>query len=162
MFAARLEGVDELAERLERFPAALADALMLKAETLAAALVDKVRNEKLSGGGWNAGSGKLAASIAAEIVPSEEGFEANVGSYGDVKYAAIQEYGGKTAPHEILPVKGQALALLGGAGLAFARRIEHPGSLIPARAYLGSSLDEMAEDIRAALASVAQESWTST
>lgn len=162
MFAARIDGAAELADRLERFPAALAQALAVKADALAAALVDKVVNQKLAGEALNAGSGKLAASIAAEIVPGPEGFEASVGSYGDVKYAAIQEYGGKTAPHEILPVKGQALAFLGAAGLAFARRVEHPGSLIPAHAYLGASLAEMADEIRDALAASVDESWTST
>ena len=44
--------------------------------------------------------------------------------------------GGRTAAHEILPDKAQALAFVVGGALRFARRVEHPGSTIPARAYL--------------------------
>ena len=51
---------------------------------------------------------------------------ASVASEGDVKYAAIQEYGGKTSAHEILPVKGQALAFLIGGAQLFARRVSIP------------------------------------
>ena len=53
--------------------------------------------------------------------------------------------------HEIVPVKGQALAFMVGGVLRFARKVEHPGSLIPERSYLRSTLDEMSGDIVAAL-----------
>ena len=84
-------------------------------------------------------------------------FRPRVGSYGDVKYAAIQEYGGKTAAHEILPDKGNVLAFLVAGAMHFARRVEHPGSIIPERSYLRSSLDEMSADIVAALAATPAE-----
>ncbi len=87
------------------------------------------------------------------------GSAASVGSYGDVKYAAIQEYGGKTGAHEILPVKGKVLAFLVGGAMRFARRVEHPGSVIPERSYLRSSLDEMSAEIVAALAATPAETW---
>ena len=76
-----------------------------------------------------------------------------------MKYAAIQEYGGKTSAHEILPVKGDVLAFVVGGGQHFARRVEHPGSLIPERSYLRSSLDDMKDEILAALADAAAEAW---
>jgi phage gpG-like protein len=76
-----------------------------------------------------------------------------------VKYAAIQEYGGKTSAHEILPVKAQALAFVIGGVQRFARRVEHPGSLIPERSYLRSSLEDMKGEILAALAEAATETW---
>ena len=76
-----------------------------------------------------------------------------------MKYAAIQEYGGKTSAHEILPVKAQALAFVIGGGQLFARRVEHPGSLIPERSYLRSSLEDMQREILAALAEAATETW---
>ena len=84
---------------------------------------------------------------------------ATVGSFGDVKYAAIQEYGGRTAAHEIVPDKAQALAFLVGGVLRFARRVQHPGSTIPPHAYLQSSLEESSDEIVAELASVATEAW---
>ena len=90
-----------------------------------------------------------------------DGFLASVGSEGDVKYAAIQEYGGKTSAHEILPAKGYVLAFVAGGGQHFARRVEHPGSLIPERSYLRSSLEDMNDEILVALADAADQAWES-
>ncbi len=87
-----------------------------------------------------------------------DGLRATIGSNGDVKYAAIQEFGGKTAAHEILPGKAQALAFIAGGALRFARKVEHPGSAIPERSYLRSTLDEMSDEIVAALTDAAVES----
>jgi phage gpG-like protein len=154
-----LEGADELAEQLASLPGAMLARLEAKAQDLAAALVEKVREEKLSGALLQVRSGDLKASIAAQISISGTTIDATVGSFGDVKYAAIQEYGGHTAPHEILPEKAQALAFVAGGQLRFARRVEHPGSAIPAKAYLGSSLEEARDGIVAELSSVAQEAW---
>ena len=65
----------------------------------------------------------------------------------DLRYAAIQEYGGVTSPHEILPQRAKALAFLVGGDEVFARIVHHPGSRIPERSYLRSSLVEMADQI---------------
>ena len=156
---ARLEGAEALDRQLASLPAAMLARLEAKARDLAASLVNKVREEKLSGGILQMRSGVLKASIAAEV--SVEGGELNakVGSFGDVKYAAIQEYGGRTSAHEILPDKAQALAFIGGGGQRFARRVQHPGSTIPAHAYLQSSLDEARDAIVAELSGVANEAW---
>jgi hypothetical protein len=99
MFALELDGLDDASARLEAYPAALAAALDAKAAELAAALVDLIQNDKLSGGVLNMRSGALRDSIAAEISADPDGLVASVGSEGDVKYAAIQEYGGKTGAH---------------------------------------------------------------
>ena len=117
-----------------------------------------VQNDKLSGAVLNSRSGALRDSIVASVSADADGVVASVGSVGDVKYAAIQEYGGKTSAHEILPVKAQALAFVAGGAQRFARRVEHPGSLIPERSYLRSSLDEMRDEILAALAEAAARS----
>jgi phage gpG-like protein len=160
--AASFDGLDGLQARLDAFPAALASALLAKAQALGEALVDKVRNEKLSGQVLNARSGALRDSIAAEVTSAGGTVSATVASVGDVKYAAIQEYGGKTAAHEILPSKAAALAFVEGGATRFARRVEHPGSLIPERSYLRSSVEEMADAIVAALAAAPQEAWEAT
>jgi phage gpG-like protein len=159
MFALTLDGLDEASARLETYPAALAAALDAKATELAAALLDLIQNDKLSGAVLNVGSGALRDSIAASISAEADGVVAAVGSAGDVKYAAIQEYGGKTSAHEILPVKAQALAFVAGGAQCFARRVEHPGSLIPERSYLRSSLDDMRQEIVDALAEAAADAW---
>jgi phage gpG-like protein len=157
MFALEPEGLAEASARLEAYPAALTAALNAKAAELAGALVDTVKNDKLSGGVLNARSGALSDSIVASVSADPDGFVASVGSDGDVKYAAIQEYGGKTGAHEILPIKAQALAFVAGGAQRFARRVNHPGSVIPERSYLRSSLDDMRDDIVAALTDAVAE-----
>ena len=157
MFAVELEGLDTTIARLDSYPGALAAALAAKATELAAALADLVKTDKLAGSVLSARSGALQASIVADVAADGDGVRALVGSSGDVKYAAIQEFGGKTGAHEILPAKAQALAFIAGGALRFARKVEHPGSLIPKRSYLRSSLDEMRDEIVAALAGAAAD-----
>ena len=154
MLTLSIDGLDALRTRLDAYPAALASELAAKAQELARALADKVKYEKLAGEALESRSGALAASIAAEVSGDGEDVAATVGSFGDVKYAAIQEYGGKTGAHEILPGKASVLAFVADGAMHFARRVEHPGSLIPERSYLRSSLDEMSAEIVAALAAV--------
>ena len=156
MFAIALDGLEALSERFEASPAALSEALAAKAAELAAALAERVRNDKLAGGVLNARTGALSASIAAYVTVDSQKVRATVGSFGDVKYAAIQEAGGKTGAHEILPVKAKALAFAVGGKTVFARKVEHPGSLIPARSYPGSALDAMSGEIVDALAAALQ------
>jgi phage gpG-like protein len=159
MFALKLEGLAETSGRLDGYPAALQAALDAKATELAAALADLVRNDKLSGAVLNARSGALRDSIAATVTADADGILASVSSEGEVKYAAIQEYGGKTSAHEILPAKGEVLAFVVGEAQHFARRVEHPGSAIPERSYLRSALGDMKEEIVDALAGAAGEAW---
>jgi phage gpG-like protein len=160
MFALEIRGLDETSARFDAYPAALQAALGAKATELAGALTDLVKN-KLSGAVLNTGSGALRDSIAASVTADADSVLASVGSEGDVKYAAIQEYGGKTSAHEILPVKGDVLAFVASDGQHFARRIEHPGSVIPERSYLRSSLEDMKDEILAALADCAADAWES-
>jgi len=158
MLAVELEGLDATSARLDSYPGALAAALAAKTTELAAALADLVKTDKLAGGVLKARSGALQASIVADVTSDGDGVCASVGSNGDVKYAAIQEFGGRTGAHEILPTKAQALAFMAGGALHFARKVEHPGSLIPERSYLRSSLDEMRDEILSALAGAATDS----
>ena len=159
MFAIDVGGLEGLSARLGAYPAALSGALAAKVAELAEALAERVRNDKLAGGVLNARTGALAASIAAEVAFDGEAISATVGSFGDVKYAAIQEAGGKTGAHEILPVKAKALAFAVGGKLVFARKVEHPGSALPARSYLGSALEEMSGEIVGSLTAVRVEAW---
>ena len=159
MLALALAGADALDARLGAFPAELLTDLAAKTAALAIALGDKVRDEKLSGQVLNARSGDLRASIVSEASVDGNGVVVSVGSAGDLKYAAIQEYGGKTAAHEILPVKANALAFIAGGALHFAKRVAHPGSVIPERSYLRSSLEEMTAEIIATLAVSPGEIW---
>ena len=162
MFALAVDGLDETGARFDALPTALGAALAAKAAQLSAALADLVRNDKLAGAVLNARSGALRDSIGADVSADGDGVLASVGSNGDVKYAAIQEYGGKTAAHEILPVKARALAFVDGGATRFARRVEHPGSAIPERSYLRATLEEQGDAIVAALAATPEETWGQT
>lgn len=128
---------------------AVALALGAKAEELQARLLSLVE-ANLDGRILQVRSGALKASVAAALAFSGDAVEAEVGSSG-VPYAAIQEHGGRTAAHDIEPVKAKALAFAGVGGLVFARRVNHPGSTIPARAPFGSALDALRDEIAGGL-----------
>jgi phage gpG-like protein len=131
----------------------LAEALSVKADMLRAALVAKV-DANLAGGVLQIRSGALRESIRSALQRSSGGVDVSLESDG-VPYAAIQEYGGHTAAHEIVATKARALVFAGAGGTAFAKSVHHPGSAIPARSYLGSALaamrDDIVEELRAAV-----------
>lgn len=71
-------------------------------------------------------SGQLAASI-------EQGHDGKSAWVGTNKvYAAIHQLGGKTRPHVIVPRNKKALAF----GGKVVKKVNHPGSNIPARPFL--------------------------
>lgn len=117
-------------------------ALEAKAEDLRDALFTRVA-ENLSGEVLRERSGALKASITADLDVADDAIAISLASTG-VAYAAIQEYGGTTPPHTIVPVKARALALAGGGVFA---RVRHPGSRIPARPYLGSARESLHDEI---------------
>jgi phage virion morphogenesis protein len=55
----------------------------------------------------------------------------------NISYARIHQEGGKIAAHEIRPVHAKALRFNG----RFAHTVQHPGSTIPARPYMGIPRD---------------------
>ncbi len=147
MLQISLEGQEALAERLGVLPDRLRAALADKVDALAQSLFSQVVGVNLSGGVLNARSGALRDSIQMEASQQDEQIGAEIFSDGDVPYAAIQEYGGKTAAHEILPNKAKVLAFIANGKQVFARCVQHPGSQIPARSYLRSALEEQSDDI---------------
>ena len=127
----------------------IAAALRDKAAELQGRLLAKVE-ANLSGEVLRTRSGALKASIAASLTADASTVTVELTSAG-VPYAAIQEHGGRTPAHDIVPVKALALAFAGLGGTVFARRVHHPGSTIPARPYLGSALDALHDDIAGGL-----------
>jgi phage gpG-like protein len=110
----------------------------------------------LSGGVLNTRSGGLRESIRMQASQQDGAIGVEIFSDGDAPYAAIQEYGGKTAAHEILPDKARVLAFALNGSRVFARRIQHPGSQIPERSYLRSALEDQGDDIAQGLTTVVQ------
>jgi phage gpG-like protein len=147
---------DTASAALANMPDRLRAALAEKAGSLAAALEARVR-QKLSGGVLHTRSGALARAIVATITDTPESITFSVAVAGDIKYAAIHEFGGIIPPHEIVPDKAKALAFLVGGKQAFAERVNLPAITMPERSYLRSSLDEMADTIREELSDAAAE-----
>lgn len=87
--------------------------------------------ERRRGGAVLQDSGQLAASITTDYSASQ----AVIGS--NKVYAAIHQFGGKTAARTIRPTRAKALAF----GGRFARSVQHPGSTIPARPFLPVTAD---------------------
>lgn len=76
-------------------------------------------------------------------------------------YAALAQFGGKTKPRIIRPRLTRALRFQIGGITVFAKSIKHPGSLVPARPYLGVSADDeqrILEDAEDYLAILTQSS----
>jgi len=147
MLTVQITGADALQNRLANAPAAIQSALRAKAADLAERLRKHVTDDKLSGQVLQTRSGALKASITAEVDDDGGQIVARLFSAGDIKYAAIQEYGGRTAAHDILPDKAKALAFLVHGAPVFAKVVHHPGSQIPARSYLRSALADMGDQI---------------
>lgn len=71
-----------------------------------------------------------SGELRARVVTSHTQTEAIISN--NMPYAAIHQFGGKTRPHVILPKYKKALAFGGGVF----KKVNHPGSDIPARPYL--------------------------
>jgi phage gpG-like protein len=143
--------------RLDAMPDQVRAALLTKIDALQLQLTDYVKDNKLSGQVLQMRTGALRDSIVSQIVDDGDVISVQVSSSGDVKYAAIQEFGGKTGAHDILPDKAKALAFLVGGVQVFAKVVHHPGSTIPERSYLRSTLADMKDEILDGLTDAVQQ-----
>lgn len=89
-------------------------------------------SKRRSGGMILQDSGQLAASI----VQASDATSATVGT--NKIYAAIHQFGGQTRPHVILPRNKKALAF----GGRVVKKVNHPGSKIPARPFLSLTSED--------------------
>lgn len=95
-------------------------------------------NKRRRGGKLLQDTGQLAASIM-------EGSDASSAWVGtNKKYAAIHQLGGQTRPHVILPRNKKALAF----GGRVVKKVNHPGSKIPARPFLMLAPDDEEKIVR--------------
>lgn len=155
-------GGREAIAKLEQMPQvmsrAMADAMRRSTMKVADRAVRQLRGNVL-----RVQTGRLWQSI--QTVVSEDGSSGRVGT--NVEYAAIHEYGGKTAPHLIFAPPGLALRFVNpkfvgpvlmnkkGAisrkarsGVVFTSWVVHPGATMPARPYLRPALADSKDDIR--------------
>ncbi|MCE9561890.1 MAG: hypothetical protein K8U57_07535 [Planctomycetes bacterium] len=157
MLSVTLVGDKELVARLEAMPDKLRAALLRKVTYLALRLENKVKTDKLSGQVLNHKSGRLWRSIQHSVASTPTSVTGKVYSAGDVKYAAIHEFGGTTKPHIIEAKSAGSLAFAWNGKQAFFKRVNHPGSKIPERSYLRSSLADMRDEIVAGLEEAASQ-----
>lgn len=113
---------------------------------------------KLNGGVLQRRTGRLAESIRSEMRENANTLYGLVYSTG-VVYAAIHEHGGRTKPHDIYPRNARALHFFSGGNEVFAKVVHHPGSLIPQRSYLRSSLAELKGKIAADIERAGKSAW---
>ena len=130
--------------RLDRLPEAIGAAIRDELAALSEDLADAARRN-LSGAVLNQRSGALYNAVRANF--SADPLTARVSIDDSVPYAAIQEYGGQTSPHDIVAGAAKALAFAGPGGTQLFHSVHHPGSKIPERSYLGSALADMTNDI---------------
>lgn len=150
-----LVGTKELQLELDAMPTAVRSILRTKLHSLQIELKTHIR-DKLSGQVLNVVTGALRRSItAAPLAEIGDTIVAEVFSSGDVKYAGIHEFGGKTAAHDIYPKDAQALHFMMGGNEIFAKVVHHPGSRMPERSFMRSGLADMAtrilEEVQAGL-----------
>lgn len=142
---------------LDNMPIAVRNRLQQTIYTLAEKLRSHIVNDKLRGQVLNRRTGRLGQSIQQKVTSGATAITGTVFSAGDVKYAAIHEYGGQTAAHVIEAVNAKALAFEKAGQLIFAKRVNHPGSKIPERSYMRSSLADMKDEIIAKMTLAVQQ-----
>lgn len=164
-------------------PARALTALRVKMTELIAELVLEVKSN-LSGTVLKAGNPpRLLNSIQSEVISmGAASILGRIWSQG-VPYAAIQEFGGRTSPHDIAPVNAAVLAFRPAVGplatgalpiyggyarrgletsdMVYARIVHHPGSNIPERSYMRRTLVQNRARISAELGLTARTSLES-
>jgi phage gpG-like protein len=150
MIKAVLVNAEGVVVRLQKLPEQLRGAVRRAVEAETIALARHVKEFKLTGQQLKTRTGTLRRSIAAATLLT--GPDAVLGAVGtNLVYAATHEYGGTTRAHVIEARRKKALAFAMGGKDVVVRRVMHPGSRMPERSFLRSSLAERADDIRAAL-----------
>ena len=149
MIRFELQGDTELVAKLDAIPAKLRSDLVRRVSALSVQMEALVKR-KLSGQALNVRSGNLRDSIVHDVDYTGSAVSGAVFSDNSVKYGRIHEYGGTTRPHVIEPKDPDGvLAFKVGGRQVFARRVNHPGSKIPARPFMRPSLEEMKPKILA-------------
>ena len=149
MLKAWIVGTDAVIVRLEQIPDHVRSALRQAVEAEAIKLTAYVKEQKLSGQTLKTQTGTLQRSINYQLQDEGDRIAATVGT--NVVYAAIHEYGGATQAHIIEARNKKALAFQMGGQDVVVKRVNHPGSWMPERSFLRSSLAENAGSIRDAI-----------
>lgn len=140
-------GDKEIIARFKSMPAAVQSSLFQKVSFLTLKLEAYIKKNKLSGQVLNRKSGRLLRAINSRVSQSALAVWGFVFVSADVPYAGIHEFGGRTNAHLIVPKKASVLAFTSAGKQLFAARVNHPGSTMPERSYMRSSLRDMSTEI---------------
>lgn len=138
MFSVQMIGQNELNAKLDNLDAALHARLRTFMIAFTLRVLNQVRVNVVA---LFRSTGPLYNSLSSEIVDTPSYVEGFVFTR-NVPYAEMQEEGGRTPPHVIVPRVAAALAFEGPAGLVFAKRVNHPGGNIVGRHYATLALVE--------------------
>lgn len=163
-----VKGDKQLSQRLTGMPQNVRKSLKTTMHRISLLLFARVQ-AKLHGEVLKVDTGLLSQSQNRRVYEAPAVMAASVGfNKKTVPYGAIHEFGGKTPPHVILPKKKKALAfvsmasasmaaLSGGNPKVVVRKVNHPGSVMPERSFLRSSLRELAPSAREQIAAAVSE-----
>jgi phage gpG-like protein len=142
-----------LVDRLQSLPERIAARLGATMESLGDQLRDLVQ-DKMQSSRLQTRSGRLAQAIDVEA--DDASVVAGIDSAA-APYAAIQEQGGTTRAHIIETLNARALRFELGGKPFFARRVQHPRSVIPAHSFLGAALADLQPIATSAIADAVAE-----
>jgi len=150
MITAKIVGTEEVIARINKMKPSLRDELKTYCMAFGINTVGYIRSNKLSGQVLHHRKGRLKDSINSHVEDMGERITATIGT--NVEYAKIHEYGGQTKPHLILPKKeGGVLHFFARGQEVFTRSVNHPGSRMPERSFLRSTLADKKEAFRQGL-----------
>lgn len=92
-FSIEIQGDEAVLSRFDKLPPKLRASLYRKVSYLTLQLENHVKTQKLSGQVLNVVTGRLRRSIFSKVTQTATEVTGSVSSSGDVKYAAIHEFG---------------------------------------------------------------------
>jgi phage gpG-like protein len=149
--AAKLARLDDLSKPLAAAAAAIDEENVFTVSHIQQKNLSYPKHKPAVATGLRVQSNRLRGSIRASKA-TVQGTKVQAGIGSNVVYAAIHEFGGQTAPHDIVPKKGKALKFRIGDRVVFARKVRHPGSTFPARRYVRGGIEDRANDYGQAVA----------
>lgn len=156
MLNVTITGDAALIQKLNRMPDAVKRSLLRKVTALSFQLQALVKS-KLTNRVLNVRTGALRDSIFRTVEQSSTGVIGKVASSGNVKYAAIHEFGGVIPAHVVKPKTASMLAFQIGGKTIFAKEVHIPAVRMPERSYMRSSLKDMSTQIREGLTEAVRE-----
>jgi phage gpG-like protein len=111
--------------------------------------LERTAKQKVSGPVLKNKTGTLRRKINSQFQDSGDSIIGSVGLA--LVYGAIHEYGGVTRAHVIQARNKKALAFQASGQSIVRKSVQHPGSKMPERSFLRSSLRENEARIKAAI-----------